>query len=185
MVSRTIFGRSTYVSVLISPATRTRPVVSSVSQATRPSGSSARIASSTASEIWSASLSGCPSVTDSDVKRYRLLMSGGLYEVGSFTPSARPQPFGLGPGQGGLQPVADGGGQLRLLPRAERDVLTGGGEDRGPVRFGSESGPRPAHLVHHDQVQVLLPELPPGRPLEVVGLGGESHQDLPLLALAQ
>ena len=45
------------------------PVVTNVSQATRPIGSSAMIASSTESEIWSAILSGCPSVTDSDVKR--------------------------------------------------------------------------------------------------------------------
>src|SRR5437763_16478205 len=58
---------STYVSVVISPATTTRPVVISVSQATRPSGSSVRTASSTESEIWSATLSGCPSVTDSEV----------------------------------------------------------------------------------------------------------------------
>src|SRR5438105_2050035 len=59
---------STYVSVVISPATTTRPVVISVSQATRPSGSSVRTASSTESEIWSAILSGWPSVTDSEVK---------------------------------------------------------------------------------------------------------------------
>src|SRR5438552_3026697 len=52
----------------------TRPVVTSVSQATRPSGSPPRMASRTASEIWSASLSGCPSVTDSEVKRYRALI---------------------------------------------------------------------------------------------------------------
>src|SRR5947208_5860864 len=58
---------STYTFVVISPATTTRPVVISVSQATRPSGSSARTASSTESEIWSATLSGCPSVTDSEV----------------------------------------------------------------------------------------------------------------------
>src|SRR5438477_112352 len=60
---------STYTFVVISPATTTRPVVISVSQATRPVGSSASTASSTESEIWSATLSGCPSVTDSDVKR--------------------------------------------------------------------------------------------------------------------
>src|SRR5690348_16141552 len=55
--------------LVISPATTIRPVVSRVSQATRDSGSPARAASRTASEIWSAILSGCPSVTDSDVKR--------------------------------------------------------------------------------------------------------------------
>src|ERR1700704_3371184 len=56
------------MSVVISPATTTRPVVISVSQATRPMGSSLRTASRTESEIWSAILSGWPSVTDSDVK---------------------------------------------------------------------------------------------------------------------
>src|SRR5436189_132322 len=40
-----------------------RPVVTSVSQATRPSGSSASTASRIASEIWSAILSGCRSGT--------------------------------------------------------------------------------------------------------------------------
>src|SRR5699024_3285484 len=47
----------------------TRPVDTQVSQATRASGSWARISSRMASEIWSQILSGCPSVTDSDVKR--------------------------------------------------------------------------------------------------------------------
>src|SRR2546423_3636763 len=60
---------STYVFVVISPPTTTRPVVISVSHATRPSESSLSTASSTASEIWSATLSGWPSVTDSEVKR--------------------------------------------------------------------------------------------------------------------
>src|SRR2546429_4201999 len=69
MRSRTIRATSTYVSVEISPATTTRPVVISVSQATRPLTSSVSTASSTESEIWSATLSGCPAVTDSDVKR--------------------------------------------------------------------------------------------------------------------
>src|SRR5438552_17297937 len=67
--SRTSLGMSTYVSVEISPATATRPVVISVSQATRPSGSLPSTASRTESEIWSATLSGWPSVTDSEVKR--------------------------------------------------------------------------------------------------------------------
>jgi hypothetical protein len=54
--------------VVISPATTTRPVLISVSHATRANGSPVSAASSTASEIWSAILSGCPSVTDSEVK---------------------------------------------------------------------------------------------------------------------
>src|ERR1700710_530126 len=68
IVARARRGMSTYVSVVISPATTTRPVVIRVSQATRPMGSSLRTASRTESEIWSAILSGWPSVTDSDVK---------------------------------------------------------------------------------------------------------------------
>src|ERR671914_2564751 len=67
---------STYVSVVISPETRIRPVFTSVSQATRPAGSSASTASRTPSEIWSAILSGWPSVTDSEVKRNSLSDSG-------------------------------------------------------------------------------------------------------------
>ena len=46
----------------------TRPVEQVVSQATRAPGSCAKMASRMASEIWSQILSGCPSVTDSDVK---------------------------------------------------------------------------------------------------------------------
>src|SRR5882672_1159830 len=60
---------STIADVVISPPTTTRPVVKKVSQATRPWASSSRTASRTVSEIWSAILSGWPSVTDSDVNR--------------------------------------------------------------------------------------------------------------------
>src|SRR3982751_2944759 len=63
---------STKVVVEISPETTTRPVLTSVSQATRPVGSSAMTASRTPSEIWSAILSGWPSVTDSEVNKYSL-----------------------------------------------------------------------------------------------------------------
>src|ERR1700680_2615345 len=52
----------------------TRPVAVRVSQATRLEESSARQASRMASEIWSAILSGWPSVTDSEVKRIRFLV---------------------------------------------------------------------------------------------------------------
>src|SRR3954462_8362777 len=69
-VSRTTDWKSMYVDVEISPSTRTRPVVVAVSHATRASGSSLMIASRIASEIWSHILSGWPSATDSDVKRY-------------------------------------------------------------------------------------------------------------------
>src|SRR5579859_7790014 len=49
----------------------TRPVAVRVSQATRLEGSSVRQASRMASEIWSAILSGWPSVTDSEVNKWR------------------------------------------------------------------------------------------------------------------
>ena len=55
--------------VVISPATTAMPVVTSVSQATRLKGSLANRASRTPSEIWLASLSGCPILTDSLVNK--------------------------------------------------------------------------------------------------------------------
>src|SRR6202040_170142 len=69
IVPRTSDWKSTYALVVISPAMTTRPVAVRVSQATRLGGSSARQASRIASEIWSAILSGWPSVTDSDVNK--------------------------------------------------------------------------------------------------------------------
>ena len=73
MTSLAIAGISTCADVEISPMIMTRPVVVTVSQATLPIGSFSRIASSTASEIWSQILSGWPSVTDSDVKKRFIL----------------------------------------------------------------------------------------------------------------
>src|ERR1041385_8424553 len=66
---------STRAVVEISPPTTMMPVVRKISQATRPVGSSARTASRTESEIWSAILSGWPSVTDSEVNRKLSLIS--------------------------------------------------------------------------------------------------------------
>ena len=65
-VLRTTLGISTIALVVISPATMTRPVVTKVSHATRERGSCSIMESRTASEILSATLSGCPSVTDSE-----------------------------------------------------------------------------------------------------------------------
>ena len=64
-------GMSTYVLVVTSPATCTWPVVIIVSTATRLAGSSLIIESRMASLIWSAILSGWPSVTDSEVNSRR------------------------------------------------------------------------------------------------------------------
>src|SRR3712207_677478 len=75
---------STYVDVEISPEMTTRPVFTSVSQATRPVGSSRSTASRIPSEIWSAILSGWPSVTDSDVNRYSLSLKWLMESRGSL-----------------------------------------------------------------------------------------------------
>jgi len=69
MVERTTSGMSTQVRVVISPAMTAIPVLTRVSTATRELGSSLRQASRIASEIWSQTLSGCPSETDSEVNR--------------------------------------------------------------------------------------------------------------------
>src|SRR5882757_2753827 len=65
-------------SVVISPATTARSVVTMVSQATRLVGSAARQWSRMASLIWSATLSGWPIDTDSLVKRYRSVLTRGV-----------------------------------------------------------------------------------------------------------
>ena len=60
---------STTAFVVISPITSAIPVVTMDSHATRLFLSCVSIASRTASDIWSHILSGCPSVTDSDVNK--------------------------------------------------------------------------------------------------------------------
>src|SRR3982750_1288187 len=131
---------STYVVVEISPETTTRPVFTSVSHATRPYGSSRSTASRTPSEIWSAILSGWPSVTDSDVNRYslsdRLVMrSGGRLRSGRLlrrAPAWRP-----------------GGARRRsLLGRRLRVAWRPAGP--APRAFGGRRPPAGAALVEVD-----------------------------------
>src|SRR3989442_974160 len=69
IVSRIVRWMSRSACVVTSPMTTHRPLVIAVSHATRACGSWASIPSRTASETWSQTLSGCPSVTDSDVRR--------------------------------------------------------------------------------------------------------------------
>src|SRR6476646_10003897 len=69
MTSRVIWWKSTTALLVISPASTTSPVLHKVSAPTREYLSCASSASSTASEIWSETLSGWPSETDSDVNR--------------------------------------------------------------------------------------------------------------------
>src|SRR5436309_5249624 len=149
-VLRTMPGMSIQHSVEISPATSTTPVVTRVSQATLPMGSSAMIASRTASEIWSASLSGCPSVTDSEVNRYRRairrILAAGRRRGHQFRHS-----------------VEDGPGQLTFRPRPKGDVVAGGREQHRVVGLRAEAGPLSPHLVHDDEIELLLLELAPSR----------------------
>src|SRR5919106_2748057 len=80
--------------VEISPAITTNPVVTSVSHATRPVLSSERTASRTASEIWSAILSGWPSVTDSELKeKERWPMKGRRLAAGDGEERLEPDGF--------------------------------------------------------------------------------------------
>src|SRR3954452_14911692 len=97
---------STYVFGEISPDTTTRPVFTSVSHATRPVGSSAITASSTPSEIWSATLSGWPSVTDSDVNRYSFSEKLVLIGWAAAPRSGKWSKSGRGRVAGGSLPVA-------------------------------------------------------------------------------
>src|SRR2546421_12564223 len=114
-VPRAISWMSTYVDVEISPLTTIRPVFTSVSHATRPYGSSRSTASSTPSEIWSAILSGCPSVTDSDVNR-NSLSEGSLIAQKLL----QGRTSGCRTGEGG-----DSLRQRRALPGQRRAAATG------------------------------------------------------------
>src|SRR5437879_9932080 len=72
MVSRMVRWMSSSACVVTSPITTHSPFVIAVSHATRACGSCPSMPSSTASETWSQILSGCPSVTDSEVSRYEV-----------------------------------------------------------------------------------------------------------------
>src|SRR5262245_43562261 len=74
MTLRASLPKSMVLLVVISPAITTKPVLHNVSQATRLYLSPLSAASSTASETASQTLSGWPSVTDSDVKRYEVIV---------------------------------------------------------------------------------------------------------------
>src|SRR5256885_15858602 len=113
-VSRTTCWKSTYVCVEISPRTMTSPVVVAVSHATRADVSSRMIASRMASEIWSAILSGWPSVTDSDVNKIRFF----VVEVGGKILFSLENCFGryfFGESRGALCSLRAGSGTRSLL----------------------------------------------------------------------
>src|SRR6266508_6069354 len=170
-VRRTTAGISMYSDVEISPATMTSPVVTSVSHATRHPGSTARIASRTASEIRSASLSGWPSVTDSEENRYARLIAG------EHSSGSRRPPSAALPGEQLGEAVADRRRELALGPLAHPDVLAVGGQDRRAVGVRAEPRTLAPHLIRHQELHALAPQLLAPRGLDIPGLGSEPHQD--------
>src|SRR4051794_3707374 len=156
--SRTICFTSTYPVVVTSPATTTRPVVSSVSTATRLFGSCRSISSRTESLIWSAILSGCPSVTDSEVKsrpvtvvRPRHALLAGCWSGVTITGGPQRASARLPPGR---DRVPDHVRERRLRPsgyagRAAVAVQ----EDR--FVLGAAEDLAAAHVVDHEQVAPL------------------------------
>src|SRR4051794_29567258 len=160
MVSRAMSWMSTYVVVEISPETTTRPVFTSVSHATRPVGSSRSTASRTPSEIWSATLSGCPSVTDSEVNRYSLsaywLMKSRKSSDASACAILRSAVAALA-----FVEVDDQRHAIHAEPRAQPVLDEVGVVARHPVaRVHLDREPRWAHLelghVEHSQPVPLL-----------------------------
>src|SRR5438309_2804723 len=117
-----------------------------VSTATRLVGSSLSIASRIASLIWSAILSGCPSVTDSEVNRRRgTVLLGCAAVAGVAGPVLSGSLSGEAGRDGVPHRVRDGvlAGQ-RNLHRATLRV-----EDHHRVVRGVEGAARP-DLVHHE-----------------------------------
>src|SRR5947209_6841782 len=162
IVSRTMFGIGTYADVVISPATTTSPVVSSVSHATRDLGSCSSRASRMASDTWSAILSGWPSVTDSEVKVQRVM--------GELLLSALCQPR-----RGGVE---DGGRDLALAAQGHVDRRAVDSDDENFVGVVLEPGSGGGHVVGHDEIEVLAPKLVFGLAGYVERLGREPDQHL-------
>src|SRR5664280_2399175 len=192
-VWRTSLGMSTYVEVVISPATSTRPVVNNVSQATRLSGSSVNSASSTASEIWSAILSGWPSVTDSDVKVYRELTEGSIL-IGGLGPWQQAAVAGTVCrwSQGPERAAASSRAQQRahsiqygvsngvLAPQGHLGRRSVGAEDGDLIGVVVESDALGGHVVGDHQIDPFADQLRPCPLEDPVGLSGEPDKYLPL-----
>src|SRR4051794_34838950 len=141
---------STYADVVISPATTHNPVVSSVSQATRPFGSSARMASSTVSLIWSAILSGWPSVTLSEVKVQRdtVLLS---WALAGRVRAADPDDH-----------VEDLPGDRPLVAEVDRHRVGVRPQQRNGVGVVAEAHPWSRHVVGDHEVEALGAQLGAG-----------------------
>src|SRR5829696_1363938 len=173
---RTILGISTYASVVTSPATTTRPVVTSASTATRLCGSLASIASRTESLIWSAILSGCPSVTDSEVNSLPA-MSSLVFLVCGGSPRGEKLPSVTG-GHGRVPNLV----RQQILAAGQRSDRLGTAEN-GDLAVGPAEHLARADLVEYQQVtafagQLGLAELDQAL-LRPGSLGGEPDQHLP------
>src|SRR6184192_4592892 len=117
------------------------PVVTRVSHATRAAASLAMMASRTASEIWSAILSGWPSVTDSEVKTWRC--AGMCLSDLGLDVQASGAPSGGQPAVGVEQLQIDGFGK-----RESQQVEHIGRGARGERLLGRHTRARRAHLAH-------------------------------------
>src|SRR5690625_117398 len=138
--SRTISGISTYAfSVVTSPATCTKPVVTMVSTATRAEQSCSSRASRIESEMRSQILSGCPSVTDSDVNSCRFVLSV-TYRTLPRASDTYCVPYGI------CNNCLRSSGFVHDFPR--------GGQDRDR-RFDNPKSDNDAHLVNLQQVGAL------------------------------
>src|SRR6266496_4385460 len=104
-------------------------------------------------------------------------MSARFYRVAWIGIPAR----SAAPGKRGGQAVAERRGQLLLGPRSKGHVLALRAQDRGPVLLRPEPRPLLAHLVGHQEIEVLLDELAPSLHARILrGLGGEPDQHLVL-----
>ena len=136
--------------------------MTSVSQATRPIGSSASTASRTESEIWSATLSGCPSVTDSEVtEKERLAMPNpsdplarGCGEAALLVGRRAPhQPRGELGERGAVEHGADALGDRQLDRRAGGRARAAPARSSAPRRPGrSRPPPRSGVSAAGDQL---------------------------------
>src|SRR4029077_20930705 len=150
-----------------------------VSTATRLPGSSLIIESRMASLIWSAILSGWPSVTDSEVKRRRA--TSALPSLWVTAVSLSWTAASLAVSGRFVQPRDDQvpyhvGQSFLAAARDRRDGPVGSVDDRLVVRR-AEPEPVP-HRIHDEQVTALPGQLGPGLFRGGVGLGGEPDQDL-------
>src|SRR5215470_14270419 len=143
-----------------------------------------------ASLIWSAILSGWPSVTDSEVKRRRATwQSFSAREASPNCTEAPAPPAGTCAGaRSGRRrepvrhKVPDHVGERLLGPARDLGHRAVGGKHQRGVVAGAKREPR-AYLVDHEQVAALGGKLRAAVFREVLGLRGKAGEDLAGTAL--